>query len=85
MSDVGLSEGDRDFRDLVSNPARRAEYLAWSEGVRLAWERQNVVWLHGFKDGKPVWRRERPPPEPEDEAVTTTQVRGRRYGYTRPR
>lgn len=79
-----LSEAELDFRDLISNPERREEYLAWSEGVRLRWERANVVWLHGYKDGKAVWKRERPPPEKEDEPARTQQVKGRRYAYTRP-
>jgi hypothetical protein len=34
--------------------------------VRLAWERENVVWLHGYEGGKPVWKSERPPPEKPD-------------------
>lgn len=81
MSDVGLSPAEVDFRDMLRNPARRREYLTWSDTVRLGWERANVVWLHGYKDGKPIWRTERPPPEPDDERAPTSSspVRGRRY------
>jgi hypothetical protein len=55
-----LSPAELAFRDLMS---RLAAYSAWAAGVRASWEYENVVWCHGYRDGKPVWRRERPPPE----------------------
>lgn len=68
-----LSPAELAFRQLLSRPA---EYARWAAGVRLAWERQNVVWLHGYHNGQPVWRRERPPQAPEGERS--------RFGRTPP-
>jgi len=59
------SDAERAFRELLSRPAA---YAAWAQKVRLEWERANVVWFHGMKDGKAVWRSERPAAEPDPEA-----------------
>lgn len=69
LDEAPLTEAELAFRHLIAGEVVgervevRAEFHRWSESVRLAWERENVVWLHGYHDGKPVWRRERPPPE----------------------
>ncbi len=65
------------FREMLTDPAR---YSAWAAKVRLAWEHENVVWLHGFAGGKPVWKRERPPPEV---AVDPEKTAGPRFQRTR--
>jgi hypothetical protein len=69
--DAPLTQAELDFRWLIAGEQIgdrvevRAEFHDWSERVRLAWEAENVVWCHGYADGKPIWRRERPPPEVE--------------------
>lgn len=40
-----------------------ADYAEAARAARAAWELDNVVWLHGFADGRAVWRAERPPGE----------------------
>ena len=59
-----LSPAERKFLELVSRPAA---FAAWAREARLAWERDNVVWFHGFENGAAVWRRERPPADPDPE------------------
>lgn len=60
MKGQSLSPAETAFRALLSRPA---EYASWAAGVRRDWELENVVWFHGTRHGKPVWRRERPPPD----------------------
>lgn len=52
------------FLELLSRPAA---YAVWAAGVRLEWELANVVWFHGYRNGKAVWRRNRPPRDPDPE------------------
>lgn len=59
-----LSPAEQAFRDLLSRPAA---YAAWANARRLEWERENVVWFHGFKDGAAIWRPERPAADPDPE------------------
>lgn len=40
-----------------------ASYAERASEAREAWERDNVVWFHGFADGRAVWKVERPPTE----------------------
>lgn len=71
LADEPLTKVELDFLWLIAGEQIgdrvevRAEFHDWSERVRLAWEGENVLWCHGYADGKPIWRRERPPPEVE--------------------
>jgi hypothetical protein len=58
-----LSPAEIAFRELLARPASFAQ---WAAGVRRAWERENVLWFHGFSNGKPVWKVDRPPPDRSD-------------------
>ena len=66
-----LTAVELEFRDLIAGDQIgdrvevRREFHEWSERVRRAWEAENVIWFHGYADGKPVWRRERPPRDVE--------------------
>lgn len=60
MATDDLSPAELAFRRLLSNPAA---YALWAAGVRRAWELENVVFFHGFRDGKPIWSRDRAPVE----------------------
>lgn len=61
---VDLSPAERNFLALVAD---RAAFAAWAAAVVLAWEREHVVWFHGYRNGAAVWLRERPPPDPDPE------------------
>lgn len=73
LGDEPLSQAELDFRWLIAGEVVpdgygdrvevRPEHHRWCERARVAWERDNVFWFHGYADGKPVWRRERPPPD----------------------
>jgi len=70
-ADDPLSPAEIAFRKLlepVKNPHSghlelSREYREWAALQRIGWERANVVWFYGFKDGKQVWGRNRPNPE----------------------
>jgi hypothetical protein len=74
LDEAPLTEAELDFRWLIAGEQIgervevRSEFHEWSENVRLAWEAENIVWCHGYAHGKPIWRRERPPPEVEQPA-----------------
>jgi hypothetical protein len=71
LADEPLTKAELDFRWLIGGEPIgdrvevRREHHEWGERVRRAWEGENVVWFHGYAAGKPVWRRERPPPDVE--------------------
>jgi hypothetical protein len=67
MNGEALSDAELAFRRLVAD---RAAYAAWAAAAVLAWERDHVVWFHGYRNGVAVWRPERPPPDPDPERTT---------------
>lgn len=58
--DARPSPAELEHWRLTANPRASAAY---AREAREAWERDNVVWFHGFADGRAVWRAERPPPD----------------------
>lgn len=54
------SKAEKAFIALQADPQA---YAAWATKVRADWERDNVLWMHGFRDGKAVWKQGRPPAE----------------------
>jgi hypothetical protein len=67
MTDDPPSPAEREFLKLLAD---RAAYAAWAAATVLAWERDHVVWFHGYRNGVAVWRPERPPPDPDPERTT---------------
>jgi hypothetical protein len=72
LADDPLTPAELAFRQLIAGVVvgDRVEidpaFADWSARVRLAWERENILWLQGYANGKPVWGRDRPPPEKPD-------------------
>lgn len=65
MKDDPPSPAERRFLALLQDPAA---FAAWSEQVRLQWEREHgVEWLHS-ENGVQVWRPRLPPLDPEHTA-----------------
>ena len=58
------SPAEREFLELLSRPAA---FAVWAADVRAQWEFDNVVWFHGYRNGKAVWLRARPPRDPDPE------------------
>jgi hypothetical protein len=54
----GLSLKELEFRALLADGPK---YALWARRVREQWERDNIVWLHGYLDGVAVWKVEKPP------------------------
>jgi hypothetical protein len=59
----GRSPAEAEWLLLLRSPNA---YAAHVDQVRRAWEAENVVWFHGYRNGKAVWKPERPPPDPVD-------------------
>lgn len=63
---VDLSPAEVAFRALLAD---RHAYAEWAAGVRLAWERENVLWLQGWSEGQPVYTVSRSPADSEQRFV----------------
>lgn len=70
----GRSPAEVAWLKLLQHPQAYAEHV---DRVRRRWEAENVVWFHGYRNGKAIWRRERPPQEPTDEAPARFARRGK--------
>lgn len=61
-----LSPAEVAFRALLGDPHA---YATWAAEVRLAWERENVLWFQGTVDGQPVFTVSRVPDAEEQRLV----------------
>lgn len=65
------------FREMLADPER---FSAFAAKCRREWELKNVVWFHGFANGKAIWKRERPPAEV---VADPDKAAGPRYQHAR--
>lgn len=77
-----LTEKERAFRALISGvevyPGRidvNPDYSAWAAKVRARWEREHILWFHGYHRGRAIWRPEKPPPDPDAEQTPRCKSR----------